>query len=520
MASQEDLPAPCHRTRKMSGAHCGEYGTKLHRRLRLKELAPNDASKAELLRAAILVLHRDPPSLMRNDKEKKMRDIVASLQDEDSHVDEAKVEEISASWLEQLEQGTVEHWEVYGAAMNFIAGFRRPHFAQKPRQKKQRDDAPSPRTRGWRKRRAANIVDEATLLNRELQSKDALNVVLAAKKLVEQDAIDTNYKDDALDYLEGAIGRLASAGRTPSLQAVEVYEQINQHLQKGEIQGWQVLRVAANRCHKKSLCYPAWARAPKAHEHPDTSGLATDPLDAEDREAEAQETDEDEFVDAFQDATSVPMNAVENKEPAVHDDSYKARTCSDEKHETFTIVNPPEDQMTIEQMKDKLEFYRLGSRRNPQVFLQKFIDLNNKICNEYEASQRQIREAAKKAREELLPADPSPSPERVPKQRGRVNIIGRIKGLEDLERQPTEHERTIIHGSDQKPKRQRVRKTPDAKPKTVEEALLTHLQDPVAAEVSKERANNDMFHDLFGPGPDDEIDGDLLEQLEVDLSEL
>ena len=43
----------------------------------------------ELLNAAILVLHSDPPTLTRNHKEKKMRDFIAPLQGEDSQNDEA-----------------------------------------------------------------------------------------------------------------------------------------------------------------------------------------------------------------------------------------------------------------------------------------------------------------------------------------------------------------------------------------------------------------------------------------------
>ena len=193
MASTEDLATPSHRTRKMSGAYHGEYNAKLQRRLRLKELVPSDASKAELLNAAILVLHSEPPSLLRNDKEKKMRDIIAALQDEDSHVDEAKVKDTSASWLDQLEHATVEHWEVYGAAMNFIAGFRRPHFAQKPRQKKQQDVAPSPPTRvGWRRRRAATVVDDATILMREFKDAGSKNVVAAVRELVVDQTLEVD----------------------------------------------------------------------------------------------------------------------------------------------------------------------------------------------------------------------------------------------------------------------------------------------------------------------------------------
>ena len=91
-----------------------------------------------------------------------MRDIMASLEECDSRIDDAKVEEIAAHWLEQLEQLAVEPWEVFGAAMNFIAGNRRPHFAQKPRQKTRQDETPSRPGRSGRKRRATKIVDEAS----------------------------------------------------------------------------------------------------------------------------------------------------------------------------------------------------------------------------------------------------------------------------------------------------------------------------------------------------------------------
>ena len=102
----------------------------------------------------------------------------------------------------------------------------------------------------------------------------------------------------------------------------------------------------------------------------------------EDREAEvedkaADDESDDEFADAFEDATVDPVNPVENAEPKIRDDDaqndpYTERTFAIEKRETFTIVNPPEDEMTMEQMKEKLEFYRLGARRSPRHYLQKF----------------------------------------------------------------------------------------------------------------------------------------------------
>ena len=127
----------------------------------------------------------------------------------------------------------------------------------------------------------------------------------------------------------------------------------------------------------------------------------------ETQNSEAKDADDsdDEFADAFEDATSVPANPVQHAGPIAGDgetqsDSYEEGTFTDEECETFTVVNPSEDRMAMGQMKSKLEFYRDGARRNPEEFPKKFINPNNQICIEYEASQRQTREVAKKAMEE------------------------------------------------------------------------------------------------------------------------
>ena len=98
--------------------------------------------------------------------------------------------------------------------------------------------------------------------------------------------------------------------------------------------------------------------------------------------------------------------------------------------------------------------------------------------------------------------------------------MGYLEQLEVLEGQGSEQKTADIHCSKQKSKRQRVRKTSDAKPEAAQETIPKHLRDPVAADIGKtECTNNDLFEDLFGPGPNEEAGGDLLEQMEVDLSE-
>ena len=527
MASQEDRGTPQHR-----GTKKGVYNAKLQQKLRLRDLAPSDASKAELLDAAIVVLHRDPPSLMRNDKEKKMRDIMASLAECDSRIDDAKVEEIAAHWLEQLEQLAVEPWEVFGAAMNFIAGNRRPHFAQKPRQKTRQDETPSRPGRGGRKRRATKIVDEASYLARELKNVDALDVILAVKMLVDKGAVAADCKDDALEYLERAIGRLRSSGATPSLRTVEVFEKIKMHLRNAEIHGWQFLRVAANKCHTKSLHYPEWARKPKERDHVDVEEAETQVVvDEEECEAEAQDTDDDdnddEFADAFQDATIVPgERAGDIDQPSSRDDFddakeevFEKRLGALEKPETLPSAEPLEDHMmTLDQMKQKLEVYRSEARRNPQVFLQKFMHLNTMICNLYEASQKKVREAAEKARRELRSPSPSPEPETATRKRRQpaVDIVNRLKRLEGNEKNRPRAAHTSVS------KRTRSSNNCGVRPKTVNEAILKDLYGTAAdTDASTKRAPQvpDLFDDLFGP--DDEVNDDTVErQLELDLADL
>ena len=424
--------------------------------------------------------------------------------------------------VKRLEDGTIEAWEVFASAMGPIPGNRRPHWAKKPQCKKDTCDAQ--RTRRARKNQARRGASNSALLMREFESTCPLDVIVPVEKLVQDQTIPTDNEDVVLSYFQDAIRRFEHAGATPSLRAMDAYVMLKHQLEKGEVESWQVLRAAVNKCWRKACGYPSWARKPKAQLQVDAEGPETQPVDAEDTD------DDDEFADAFQDATSVPFNPVDDTEPSVRDeeaqnDAHTERTFALEKCETCT---PPEDEMTTEQMKDRLEFYRVGARRAPQHYLQKFINLNNKICNAYEASQRKIRETAKKAMEELR-RDASPSPERVPKRRERVNIIGYIEKLEGLERQEgPEHKKAAAHGLEQKSKRQRVRKTPDAEPKTVEEAILKHLREPISADVDKkECADDDIFDELFG-GPSDEVDGglfdnpepDLLEQLEIDLTEL
>ena len=493
----------------------------------MKEAAPSEASKAELLNAAILVLHREPSSLMRNNKEKKMRDILATFQGEDVQNDEARVQEIAASWLQQLEEGTLEQWEVYGAALSFIAGNRRPHFAQKPRAKKQCDASAKQSRRGVRKR-TTDIARETSMFMRQFKECCPLDVIVSVKKLVQDQVIPTDDGDAIVQYFEDGIGRLELVGASPSLRALDIHAQLKCHLEKGEVESWQVLRIACNHCWRKAFGYPAWAK-PKDGERNDPKELeAQCREDGEEQSIDAQDADDkdDEFAEAFQDATTIPVSAVQPTEPTTTRDDDTHRNwhedvlAEEEKGTTFSIANPSD--MTMEQMKDKREFYRLGARRNPQEFLQKFIDLNNKICHEYEASQRQIRETAKKAMEELR-REPSPSPERVPKQRERVNIIGRINRLEGLERQRAEHKKVAAQGSDQKSKRQR--KTEDVQPQNVQEAILKHLPhdqsvdtDVANKQCSETSKDPDLFEELWGPGPNEDLD--LEQQLELDLSEL
>ena len=94
------------------------------------------------------------------------------------------------------------------------------------------------------------------------------------------------------------------------------------------------------------------------------------------------------------------------------------------REQPLATVDLPEDEMTLEQTKQNLEWYRKEARRNPQIFLQKFIKLNNRICNDYEHSQRQIRAVAERARRELRRTpSPSPEPELPRKPKAPVDII-------------------------------------------------------------------------------------------------
>ena len=67
----------------------------------------------------------------------------------------------------------------------------------------------------------------------------------------------------------------------------------------------------------------------------------------------------------------------------------------------------------------------------------------------------------------------------------------------------------------------RTRKAKDPQPKAVHEAILKNLEEPAATNIkNKEDTNDDLFEELFGPGPSEEPELDLEAQLELDLSEL
>ena len=70
-------------------------------------------------------------------------------------------------------------------------------------------------------------------------------------------------------------------------------------------------------------------------------------------------------------------------------------------------------------------------------------------------------------------------------------------------------------------KAKRARNAMDPQAQTVQEAILKHLEESVATNTeNKEDTKNDLFEELFGPGPSEEPEFDLEAQLELDLSEL
>ena len=242
--------------------------------------------------------------------------------------------------------------------------------------------------------------------------------------------------------------------------------------------------------------------------------------DVEEGDEASTDDSSDEFANAFDDdAAVVPMNSAQPAKPIATRD-HDADSCDQheqgdapaikERVANPTFISNNEDEMTIEQLKRKLNSYRSLSRQSPQRYLQESIRLNNKIQGMFEHSQEQIRLAAQRAREDIRD-DPSPSPERPVPKRQRPDTLGYIKRLEELESQRAIHNK-------EKPKK-RARKAKDPQPQTVHEAILKHLEKPAATTIEKKKeADDDLFNELFG-GPSQEPELDLEAQLELDLSE-
>ena len=90
MNSPRDAAAK--RSYNKSGVFRGRTASKTERKHKLREVASSASSKAQLVSAAIGVLHRlEKPSLCRTEKEKKLRAVMDALESEDGSCDDDKV---------------------------------------------------------------------------------------------------------------------------------------------------------------------------------------------------------------------------------------------------------------------------------------------------------------------------------------------------------------------------------------------------------------------------------------------
>ena len=491
------------RSYKKSGKHVGE--APCHRRHR--DIV-SSATKSEVVQAAVAILtSTEKANLSRVDKQKRLETLLSDLDGADAVCDPECVEKIAGSWLKSIEAGELAAWEVYGAAMyGLVEGRKMLRWAKKPvAQKNEENQKPMSR-----RRKPPNSAKNAVILMREFKDESPVDVIKAVWKLNTDQTIKTGTYFSITEYFKNALLRLDPNNCLVSLGAVDIYRRLKQHLDNDEVPAWEVLRLACNKCHpKKPAAYPKWARKPK-----DISTIAEGPMEqaieqtAQNLEAgEATDGSSDEFADAFgDDATVIQMNAADlaHHMSILDHDGHPCDSHVEGDEERVTAApaatTDNEDKMSIEQLKRKLNAYRTLSRQNPQIFLQELTRLNNKI-------QDRIQRIAQEAKEELR--NLVPSQERPVRKRERIDILGHMKRV------------TPTKAAVPEKKTKRARNAMDPQAQTVQEAILKHLEESVATNTeNKEDTKNDLFEELFGPGPSEEPENDLEAQLELDLSEL
>ena len=517
--------AAAKRAYNKTGASRGKAAAKLERKHKVAELvAEMSCTKAEWVNAAVEILQRvEKPSACRVKKEKMLRAVLENLEGQDCLSDASTVSEVVDSLLYQLHNVTVEPWEVFAAAFSPVPGNRRPKWAKLPFEA----NAQGPRRKTCTMNKPHNSEKNAAFLMQDV-TESPVDVISAVWRLLEEKVILSSTYFSITQYFQSALRRLDPNNCRTSLGAVDVYRRLKELLDNEVVSDWEVLRLACSRCWpNKASGYPKWARRPKeistiAEEKVEQLGQPAQAVEG----CEASDDSSDEFAEAFDDdATIVPMNSTPQPAKTVATRDRDADSCyPHEKVETSaiekrvanrTFITNNEDEMTIEQLKKKLNSYRMLSRHSPQQYLQEFIRLNNKIQGMFEHSQERIRLAAQRAREELR--DPSPSPERPVQKRERTDIMGYIQHLEELEKDRGIPSKVV---PEKKPKK-RARKATEPQPKTVHEAILKDLEEPANANVQKQKNDDDdLFNELFGGRSDGAELADLEAQLELDLSEL